>query len=172
MRKEYSSALRKIFDYKINNKNFGFVKYKNKKKSDLIFGGELVYLIDLTYLYCCLILVPHLKAEKFTLELGWSEKNKFPAVKTRPVGFLSLDKKELIHSDFIFRIGDLIDKNDYWWTIEDTPNTLDGIIKSMENKITKEEAMAKVVPHVDNAIQIIDEYVIPFFSDLKKKKGL
>jgi hypothetical protein len=102
MRNEYSLAVKSIFKDIFKKNKSRFSLYKNKDKS--ILGGDLVYTMKNKNLSCCLILAPHHKEEKFTLELGWSESHDFPLVNMRPSGFLSTERKEILLSDFVFRI--------------------------------------------------------------------
>ncbi len=168
MRKEYGKALRHLFKQQLKKNNIDLVEYK--PSSEYRVPGDRVYKSEIGSLGCFVILIPHHIAEKFTLEIGWSESNSFPAVKIRPSGFLSPNRKEFNNTDFVIRIGDLLGRSDFWWTVEEAPLSVNDILQSME-KMIKEKAEAKVLPHVEDAIQKIIHNVSPFFEELAAYKA-
>ena len=167
MKKEYNNAVRCLFKKKLKENKLDLVKCK--PSYEFLMPGERVYKVKIGTLSCFVFLIPHRMVDKFTLEIGWSECNDFPNITSRPSGILSADKKELKNTDFVVRIGDLIDGTDFWWTIEETGFSLKDVLKSLK-KVTKEEAERKVLPHVENAIDRIQQYVLPFFQDLAASK--
>jgi hypothetical protein len=177
MRKEYTRALWRIFKQKIKENNICLVDYQlpieHRTRGDHAYKYNNMPESSISPLACFVILIPHNLAEKFTLEIGWSESNSFPVVKMRPTGFLSQDKRELSHTDFVFRIGNLINRSDFWWTVDEAPKTIDDIMNSTK-KITNEAAEAKILPIVDDVIEKLNSIVLPFFYELAayKMKGL
>ena len=168
MKKEYSVSLKKLFvdgfreefpDFKITN-----------IKSEYISPGELVFVKTINEkLKLFIIVTKHAKGgDKFTIELGWSTINDFPELSMRP----SFEEPENINihstSEYVCRIGSLIDGKDKWWILKDSVifKIKDPIQKliAQSKKIDADRLPEIVLPKVKDAIEKIKKFGLPLFD--------
>jgi len=104
-------------------------------------------------LHCFIIYMPDRKGKnRFTFELGWSKKGRFPELNMRPsikpAGGID---KEFSLAEYIDRIGILNGNYDYWWEIE----------RLEENHV---ESV------INNAVQYLKQFGIPYLKRLVEYK--
>ncbi len=159
MKKEYSASLKryliegfaeKLPDFKIT-----------KVKTEYVSPGELVFVNTVSEnLKLFIIVTKHAKGgNKFTIEMGWSTINDFPEFSMRP-GFEEPHDVN-IHktSEYVCRIGSLIDGKDMWWSLKDSAllRIKDPIhrIIAENSQIDADRLPEIVLPKVKDAIEKI-----------------
>jgi hypothetical protein len=115
------------------------------------------------------MIVPDLRGgERFTVEMGWSTKGRFPEPEMRPSSSLKFDGSEFRHDEFICRLGEIINGEDEWWVIE-KPDIQVAVLRSIgEQKLSAEVAIEKVKPLVRNAVEKIERFGIPYLDEYLK----
>jgi len=160
MKQEYNKVLKSLFIEKIKSSIPQATIWR--EKSDFIFPGESVfslgnYLESTTFI----IIIPNIKEDKFTVELAWSTKGKFPELSVRPNDSLIKPREA---DEFSIRLSSLIDKAPEFWSVSKPVYTdaLDEILANMK-KLSNEDAIADLTPLVDDCMGKLLEFGIPFF---------
>ncbi|MEZ5472017.1 MAG: hypothetical protein R3E90_09570 [Marinicella sp.] len=171
MRTEYNNALKKYFQEMLASRLPGFqlTKINSKYKSP----GELFFVNTVDdALKLFIIISQHAKgADRFTVELGWSIINDFPQLSMRP----NAETPEQINinntSEYICRIGTLIDGKDKWWSLKDSSilRIKDPIQKliAQSTKVDANRISTIVEPKVKDAIEKLSTYGFPFFEKVR-----
>jgi hypothetical protein len=175
MKKEIGEAFRRQFDARMKQKLPQFREVKPAERKGLVPGSRA---------YCCqaapelsffLILVPSImESDRFTLDGAWSTGGRVPS----QLSFLT-DQPDGSHR---FRLPALwnVPHGDYWWELSDgrhtDPMTADEFDEWLHNhqRILKErieEGLRKARGCVDQAIDRIVEYALPYFDGIAKARG-
>jgi hypothetical protein len=165
MRKEYGVALRELFTESFLDVCPFFVLVKKASISTGVPGERAFCWRVSETLHMWVIVVPHQKAEAFTIELGWSRKGRFPQLAMRPSLVPTSDAGP--HDEYLCRLGDLSRGQDWWWSIEELPlnATQDEImayIIAQTKLLPPEVARARVTPHVQEAVGEFERFGLPF----------
>lgn len=158
MRSKLSKSVKYEFDLRLKND----FPYFEDDTSEMIPKGCKGYtwkINDNIWAYILLVFSP--KDDSFTVEIAWTKTKNFPAYTFN----LPYENSERENSRF--RLSQLIDvKSDYWWylgrrkTLDDDLFVPDEDIKNL---------LPKVKPLVDDAIQKIRHYAIPYLKSLEDK---
>jgi hypothetical protein len=87
-------------------------------ESPLLLRGDSVFCWKaVPSIFCFIIYVPHQKDKsRFTFEVGWSKKNRFPELNMRPcIDDPDQKHSEFINEEYLCRIGALMNRDDCWW---------------------------------------------------------
>jgi hypothetical protein len=167
MRKEYSRVLRDSFAKLIKA---NVPKFKPAKvKSQYLWPGERDFLWDtkeLVHVY--VILSPSLKGhDEFTIDIGWSRLGRFPEIGARGSRSPTAERKEFQEMEFACRLSALwSDVDEFWKFYDDRALMSDPMqhILSQAQDITQEQAEATVKPHVEDAIDKLVNYGLPYLD--------
>lgn len=165
MKKEYSRALKKIFTEKLKREISGVKLWT--KKSEYIFPGEVVYSLGKyngTSVF--IVLIPNQKDDSFNVEMLWSKKEGFPKLSVRPNAMFT--EPELA-DEYAIRLSCIIDGVDKFWVIpkKELSDPLEEIIANMK-KPTEDEAIIKLTPLIDDCVQKVLDFGIPFLEKVLK----
>lgn len=193
MRKKLAQAVRKEFDSclkqrlpKFKSVKPDFIKMLGKTEKGIPLGGRLYlwdFKKDLNF-YLMLVLASQKVGDAFTIEGAWTKHNRYPAL----VGLMNpLDIPELtilhdipINGDFRFRMSDLYKAHqDHWWWLSPKPS-FEEFNKWLKRAdfdesplgttiIPIEEAINNVKPCVEDVINKITKYVIPYFEKIVER---
>jgi len=187
MRAKLANEVRRYFDELIKEKAQQFRKVKPGKVK--LFGkmepeippGYRLYLWrferDL-YFYLMLVIGSHNIGNAFTLECAYTRNERFPSLSgvMHPYDIPRCDiiRDEPIDGDFCFRIGNLWEpRDDHWWWIVPPESfeefdkwLLEGKIPLYHREVPIEEAMKNVKPCVEDAVDRIVKYAIPYFEGI------
>ena len=170
MRKEYGKALRTLFAAEMATRLPQFAA--NKAKSNYLFPGERAfYWNPQDTIRCWVILQPNLKGhESFTVEIGWSKLARFPELSMRP-SFHSPDEghAEFAQSEYVCRLGKDTVGEDHWWEVEAfrcglTEAECIAILEEQLKPIPDDDAMARVKPHVLDAVERLVRLGLPYLE--------
>lgn len=152
MRSTLSKAVRKHFDARLKEV---LPHFKKRKVINLPSGVRLYAWHAAHELWFYLLLVLSPKDDSFTIEVAGSETGDFPS-HLLP----SSPEQSRGSHDFRFRISTMrtIPAADHWWMLC-RERTLEELFLP-EDPV--EECMQKVIPTVDEAIEQVEEYVVPF----------
>ena len=161
MYKQYRQALRTQFLELIRHRCPDFFEAKGWLPGEIAVGKQSQGGLVCVYI----MIVPDLKGgQRFTAELGWSNKGRFPETSTRPSGFLTANRAEFQKDEFICRLGELISGEDEWWWVE---NPFVAIAKT--GKPTAAEAAERIRPLVRDAVDKIERFGIPYLDEYLKQ---
>lgn len=162
MRREYRQVLTKIFERKMSERFKDFVP--SRRKSDYIWPGERTFERQLqNETIQWVVLSPSEKDESFNVEVGWSRKNRFPALDMRPSP-IPIDRA-LEEEEYLCRLGRLTYGSDYWWVIESSGGVMDfGSIGSSLKRIPDDTARDRVEPKVEDALHALHDIGLPFLD--------
>ncbi len=166
MRKEFRKKLKQQFGDAVRQHANGFSEMKIRSPF-----GEIVYAKitkpEKTGLF--IIVFPDMKREAFTLELGWSRKGRFPELPFRPSGSPTQTRTEFAQPEFVCRLANLLGLDDYWWLVQPVIDPLNDdyveLLKASVEPISAEEAELVVKPHVEDAIQKLVEFGLPYLEE-------
>lgn len=115
MRKEYRKAIRGSFTDRLRAVAPGFERVT--VDSPLIFSGETVFRWSPGGGFLgWLLLIPDSKRQAFTLEVGWSDADRFPELGMRPSVMLGADDPLPVEiPEGFVRLGGLASRTDEWW---------------------------------------------------------
>lgn len=164
MRSEYNRALKAIVEAHMAASPFGWQPTKPESpyhwSSDRAFSrqgpGEVL-------LWC--LLVPDSKFERFTLEVGWSRRNRFPELSMRPAPTRPYDAHGL--DEYLVRLGEISEGTDVWWDIEAfvAPASVDDLI-AQTLKIDAPTARARVEPVAAQALDMLERFGHPYLRSI------
>lgn len=172
MRKEYGKALRAVFTQEMKAHLPQFLPIK--VSSFYIFPGEKAFRwVPAEPNHFWIILCPDQKGrEAFTLELGWSRFGRFPELGTRPSTKVpSKNRDEFALDEYVCRLGMLMTGEDLWWRLEnpleylDSQETYMAYLQQKVSPISQEEATRVVTPHVEDAVEKLRLYAVPYLEE-------
>ena len=165
MRSAVAKALRGQFEKRLKQELPGFTPVKG---ADIPAGDRLYQraLGDKLTLY--VLLEAHHLEDWFNISLAWSEKNRWPA---RLVGLSPGDPPR--EGEMRFRFRDLWENVSIgrWWEIVPPPETDAGYIERALNPLPVEDALAKVPPFVEDAIQHLRNEGWTYFKSVAEEHG-
>lgn len=167
MRKEYTAALRELFTQELAQVCTQFTLV-NKHLTLFGFPGERAYCWHISpTLYSWVVLIPDAKREAFYIEVGWSNKSRFPQLTMRPSMVQS--SSAVAEDEYLCRLGELARGNDCGWVIEELPagatqQAMIDYITAQTKKISSDQARSKVLPCVKVAIKELVEHGISFLT--------
>ena len=193
MRSKLAKAVRKEFAARLKR---SLPQFKLAKLREIEFLGKMekeippgyrLYLWDFSkdlcvYLVLC-IATPKM-GDAFTVECAWTRNGRFPSLLgltiMHPCDFpkFGIVCDEPKDGDFLFRIGELWEPHvDHWWWVAPRPSFEEINKWSREGNFEGEklfgppempidEAMKNVVPCVEDAINRIIEYAVPYFEKI------
>lgn len=200
MRKQLAKAVRKEFDICLRRKLPHFQPVKPKdveflgKMEKEISPGDRLYLWDFSedlYFYLLLVIATPKMGDGFTIEGAWTRNRRFPS-KLFPMHPRGVPKSDILpdrpeNGDMRFRLGDLFtEPRSYWWWVAPQPSfeefnkwLLEGYFEGEKlfgpPEMPLEEAMKNVRPCVEDAVNHIVKYTVPYFeeiiADYKKEKS-
>jgi hypothetical protein len=160
MYKQYRQALRSQFLDLIRHRCPDFCETKGWLPGEIAVGKQTHGGLVCVYV----TIIPDLKGgQRFTVELGWSNKGRFPETNTRPSGFPTANRAEFQNDEFICRLGELSAGEDEWWWVE---SPLVAIAKT--EKPTAAEAAERIQPLVLDAVHKIERFGIPYLNEYLK----
>lgn len=136
-----------------------------------------------------IILGFHQMHDCFTVECAWSRTGEFPTSgriqRPRAWPERNIEADDVSGCQFGFRLGYLWQPRDHWWWLVPEADVKARSNKHMRSVIAQdwrtveetledppiEEAMANVRPMVDDAIQKIIDYAIPYFEAIMARLG-
>jgi hypothetical protein len=124
-----------------------------------------------------LLLVPDLKGgERFTVELGWSARGRFPELGMRPSMRPPRRAAELEEEEYICRLGELCKGGDYWWRLGAPPAlSVAGTVATLQAQIAPmgmAEAREIVQPVVADAVTQLKRHGVPYLEDWLESRGV
>jgi len=164
MKAEYSRALKAFFEQALPQSAFGW--QPTKVKSRYLFAGERAFNKAAAgeLVFWC-VLVGHERFDKFTLEIGWSRKGRFPELTMRP----SLKRPAEAHemSEYMVRLGQVSEGADVWWTVEEfqPPRSVEDLQQSLQ-PISAERARAVVEPVAQKALAMLETVGVPYLQSI------
>lgn len=199
MRRDLAEAVRKDFNACLRARvpQFRMVRPRDidflGKKEKEIPPGDRLYLWDFTgdlHLYLLLVIATPQMGDAFTVECAWSRNARFPTLAglmyPYDVPNSATTRDEPKGGDFRFRIGQLWEpRQDHWWWLAQRPSVEElnkWLVSGQLDKgqfappeVPIEEAMKNVRPSVEDAVDHIIDYAIPYFekiiADYNKEKG-
>lgn len=133
----------------------------------LVFGLEVAP--DLAFY---VVLVPYRQHDRFTLEGAWTRNGRFPS----SIGILEprdsvvpyLIRDEPRNGDFRFRVPRLWQAQEFAWDLAPRPSMVDELLKfgRLPEEPPIEEGLSKVDAMVQDALEKIDEYLVPYFDQV------
>jgi len=129
--------------------DFKYIKIKHP----ILFSYERVFRwIPKEPIQIFIIYLPSHKGQnRFTFELGWSKKGRFPEINMKPsISLLTGKDSEFQYEEFINRLGSLFNSNDCWWSLE---------------KSKTEEDVSVVL---SNAIDQLIQFGVPYLKRMVK----
>jgi hypothetical protein len=171
MRKEYGKVLRQYFSKKMKEKLPQFEE--EKVKSMYLWPGERAFSQSFPdSLKCWIVLSPSLKDyDEFTVLIGWSTLGRYP--EAVPVAMLpSLDRAEFRQEEYLTRLPGLWTVKDPWWVVQPFEPAL--TVEQMTAKmapISAKAAEEKVIPCVDDAINKVLDFGLPYLAEFVKSRG-
>ena len=175
MKQRVSQRVRTCFDQLIKSR-FGNMSLC---KSGQLRKGDLLYHFDVgnrpsRYLHLQL----HTSEDWFTIDVGWSEKGRYPGHLVGlafPVSVpaLGICASEPIDGELRFRIGFLWPPyQDYWWRLDQEHTTelppeahLDMILAGQE---VPDAGDLLISERVADALDRVSNYVVPYFESLRQ----
>jgi hypothetical protein len=112
------------------------------------------------------LLQMHQQEDWFTLELAWTHHGRWPAYALLP-GSPDAEPRE---GDLRFRLGDLWTRDDVWWQLAPRP-TGDASFEEYTKRVPIAEALAKVQPLVEDAVQRLVHYGLPYMARVAERHG-
>lgn len=164
MRKEYGRVLRELFARRMHEE---LPEFSQAKLSTIYFTpGDRAFekkLGDGTSLWINLNIDS--KLECFTIEIGWSDFGRWPELGMRPSPIRPENKAEFSEKEYLTRLPFLWTEMDTWFEIEpfNPESSIKDLMKKME-PISKDEARDKVSPVVEDCIDRISEYAVPYLQ--------
>jgi hypothetical protein len=133
---------------------------------------------------CYLVLCIAPKEDCFTVECAWSLNGRFPTVGLlfpRDIKRSQIHRDEPRNGEFYFRLAYLWqDKDQWWWLVPEAQvnaridRFADAVIAADDAAVLRsleeppiEEAMANVLPMVEDAIEKIIIHAVPYFEQVK-----
>jgi hypothetical protein len=168
MRKEYRKALLKHFDKRIQEM---IPEFSPVNLSNIYFTlGDRAFekrLLNGESHWINLNINP--KFECFTVEIGWSALGRWPELSMRPSALRPNHNSEFAEQEYITRLPFLWTTDDYWFEIEpfNSNTDLESLKKQLE-PIKSNKAHEKVTPMVEESVDRIVEYAIPYFEERAK----
>ena len=175
MRKEIGEAVRKRFNARMKETLPQFREFKSAGATGIVSGSRVYCCQAAPDLFFFLILVPSVKdLDRFTLEGAWSKDRRVPS----RLGSLSDVPDESLR----FRLPSLwnVPHGDYWWELTETRHThtmtseeFDDWLRNQEQVLKEriEEGLQRARGCVDDAIEQIIDYGLPFFDGVAKTQG-
>lgn len=182
MKSKYVSKVKKFFSEEMSKKYLMF-----KEVDQEISVENKLYLWSYSEnlnFYIMLIFAPEKVGEAFTVECAFSKYKTFPN-NTNLMCPLGVPTSEIVPSipirgTMYFRIGYLFDSpSDYWWWVRPNlsfkelsewvkqPVTEDTLF--MPQKVSDQGAMDNIKPMVEDAIDKIGSYALPYFETIIKE---
>jgi hypothetical protein len=152
--------------------------------TDEVPAGCRVYGSDaLAGLSCYLLLLFNPKDDQFTIEAAWSRHGQFPSrlVPGQPLDVPERNIRRDPHEDgaFRFRISRLwFPKGDPWWDVVANRPPIETALRpsflrrSPREEISIAEATIRASTLVDDAIEHIEQQVIPYFHQVARELAL
>lgn len=134
-------------------------------------------------LSCYLMLCPNPKADQFTVEAAWSQHGSFPS-RVLPGQPLDVPERNIRRDPpqdgaFRFRIARLwFPKGDPWWDVvanrppTETSSRPSFLNRSRREEVSIAEATARAETLVDDAIERVEQQVLPYFRQVAREMGL
>lgn len=175
MRKEFGKALRAFFPKAMKER---LPLFREVNVSSIYCGpGERAFCREVSpSLHLWIVLSPsHKDYDMFTILVGWSRRGRYPELRMIP-SFRMPDEGhgEFEEAEYLTRLPSLWSRDDNWWVIRKPLQelTIEALMMQMET-VPLEEAQRLVVPLVDDAVQAIERYALPYFELLQEhEKGL
>ncbi|WNO11571.1 hypothetical protein [Teredinibacter sp. KSP-S5-2] len=166
MKKEYGKALRDYFVKQMGEKFSDFQPYA--VKTIYLAPGEKAFYRELSNgIWQFVILSPNAQGhESFTIEMGWSNQQRFPEIGMRP-NYDPRTGSQPSEQELILRLPHIYGGEEFW-VIEDNANPFDFLgagLKRQMQKITAEEARAKVNPLLDGALEKLSAVGLPYLNE-------
>ena len=171
MRKEYGKALREMFATEMQQVFPAFESVR--LKSRFVAPGERLFRwVPYEPLHCWVILEPHHKYEQFVLNIGWSNRARFPELPVRSPFVEPTDFEATASLDeCVFRIRGVGETTEHWFELPDPlleglrqtdPDVLMAKMEESEKPVTREQALVDVPPRVREAIALLADVGVPY----------
>jgi hypothetical protein len=169
VRSKLGKAVRKRFRQQLCQRFPGLKEIRGAEVPPgwLVFGVEVAP--DLTFY---VVLVPYRQQDRFTLEGAWTRNCRFPI----SVGLLEpkdslvpcLYRDEPRNGDFRFRVARLWQGQEFEWDLAPQPSLADELLKfgRLPEQPPIEEALSRVDATVYDALERIDQYLVPYFDQV------
>ena len=164
MRKEYGRVLRELFAQRMREAH---PEFSQTKVSTIYFiPGDRAFEKKVdggTSLWINLHIDS--KLECFNVEIGWSDFGRWPEQGMRLSEIRPGNKTEFDEKEYLTRLPFLWTEIDAWFEIEpfDPDVSVQDLMKKME-PLDKEEAHARVAPVVEECIEKISRFAVPYLQ--------
>ena len=170
MRKEYGKALRILFAVQMKRVVGHFEQVR--VASTYFWPGDRAYRWQASdQLHCWIVLSPSKKDhDQFTVLVGWSKQGRYPELSMVPCAERPTpDRHEFAQQEYLTCLPYLWTNEDRWWVVRKfrIPPTVVEIEASLE-PIPATEAKEAVTPLVDDAINKIKEFGLPYLEELSQ----
>ncbi|NLI48156.1 MAG: hypothetical protein GX414_13705 [Acidobacteria bacterium] len=173
MRKEYGKALRQYFSKQMKER---LPEFKEEKvQSVYLWPGQRAFSRPLSgSLKCWIVLSPSPKDfDEFTVLIGWSTLGRYPELSVIPSPQSpSPDRVEFSQPEYLTRLPQLWTRQDEWWVIQEFEPAL--TVEQMTARMAPIPAPAaeeKVIPRVQESIDKVIEYGLPYLSEFVRSRG-
>lgn len=166
MRSELGKAVRKRFGERLKEALSQFDAIKGEKQ---IAPGSSLYQWRLgPNLDFYLLLQVHHTEDWFTLELAWTRNGRWPAFAMLP----GTPDGEPKNGDLRFRLGRLWadPREDVWWQLAPRPPA-GADFDAYTKRVPVAEALARVEPLVEDAVQRLVRYGMPYLAKVSAAHG-
>lgn len=106
--------------------------------------------------------------DEFTVLIGWSRNGRYPELSAIPSFELPTpEHAEFAHEEYLTRLPFLWTRSDRWWVVQrpQVAATVDDLIRSIR-PISADDARRAVERHVDDALEKIAAYGVPYLEAL------
>ena len=116
----------------------------------------------------------HHGRNRFTIEVGWSTKGRFPNLRMRPSGNPSVERVEFQEEEYICRLSNIWSKKDYWWGKDDPDDQISALLDShKELKSDQNDSVSfhsRAEKYVADALDRFNTYGMPYLDEFFSSK--
>lgn len=111
----------------------------------------------------------HHGRNRFTIEVGWSTKGRFPDLPMRPSGNPSVERVEFQKEEYTCRLSNIWSKRDYWWGKDDpadqrsAPLNCEKELKPDQNDSVTVQSRAE--KYVTDAVDRFNTHGMPYLDE-------
>lgn len=173
MRKEFATALKKQFATRLQQR---LPQFRPEKGTGPFAGRLFKWSVRPGFDAFLFLMIG--REEHFTIEAAWSRDGQFPAVDLdAPIKLPAPTTSPLQLGADRFRIPDLwVTGGDFWWEIipkpswEERMRYLDELTSgAFEERPPSPEAFAKVGALVEEAVERIVQYAVPYLAEISRR---
>lgn len=177
MQRKAAKVLRATFDAAMKSR---FPQFGGVVPSENLSGSRLYRWTADEELFCFLLLEISQKSDAFTIEAAYSGDGRFPfdLIGMSPIDIPRCDivKSAPVGGRFRFRLPMLWVGKDFWWHLSGRPGPDDISLTEFlsaddwETRPLPEYSAEQIGSVVNDAIGKIDEYALPYFTDVSRRR--